>query len=76
MLNTHYLILSFSVSQEIVFYQHFLIADFLTFNCSFFLLQTLQFVSDFLKGDLISAEHRTIIAFSTADRELICSQLR
>lgn len=72
MLKTHYLILSFSLSQEIVFFQHFLIADFLTFNCFFFLLWTLQFVSDFLKGDLISAEYGTIIAFSAAERKLIC----
>lgn len=72
MLKSCYLILSFSLFQEIVFFQHFLIADFLTFNCSSFLLGTLQFVSDFLKRELISAEYRTIIAFSAADSELIC----
>lgn len=61
MLKTRYLILSFSLSQEIVFFQHFLIVDFLTFNCSFFFLWTLRFVSDFLKGVLISAEYRELI---------------
>lgn len=60
-LKTGYLILSFSLSQEIVFFQHFLIVDFLTFNCSFFLLWTLWFVSDFLKEVLISAKYRELI---------------